>query len=283
MTATTDPSTSSGRAGRQPLMVSLSNHHRRSPTDRLRDGLAFDVCVVGGGSGGFGAACAAARHGTRVLLVEAGPGLGGTSTWAGVNNWEPVAGPTGLPQELYQRLRRVWQAVALQQRVARYHPDRPWGWYGLARETDYRLSLSRRSGVPICFEPEALDRAMAGALAEEERCTVWLCARFVDVDVARDEHRIRAIRVETPEGSRWVTATVFVDASAGIYLAHAAGCESRIGPDTREVYDEPSAPEMPIKQLNNASLCYRIARLAPGEPRQDSRCPKALTLPRFGR
>ena len=61
----------------------------------------YDVCVVGGGSGGFGAAVAAARLGARVLLVEAGRGLGGTSTWAGVNNYEPVAGATGLPEEVY--------------------------------------------------------------------------------------------------------------------------------------------------------------------------------------
>ena len=89
------------------------------------DGPAFDVCVVGGGSGGFGAAAAAARHGARVLLVEASPGLGGTSTWAGVNNWEPVAGPTGLPAELYARLRRRPLAVPLPLEVdeGRVAPD----------------------------------------------------------------------------------------------------------------------------------------------------------------
>ncbi|MBT4140707.1 MAG: FAD-dependent oxidoreductase, partial [Candidatus Latescibacteria bacterium] len=45
----------------------------------------YDICVVGGGSGGFGAACAAARLGAKVILIEAGHGLGGTSTYAGVN------------------------------------------------------------------------------------------------------------------------------------------------------------------------------------------------------
>ncbi len=45
----------------------------------------YDICVIGAGSGGFGAACAAARQGASVLLLEAYDGLGGTSTWAGVN------------------------------------------------------------------------------------------------------------------------------------------------------------------------------------------------------
>ena len=87
----------------------------------------YDLCVVGGGSGGFGAACAAARLGASVLLVEAGPGLGGTSTRAGVNNYEPVAGATGLPQEIYDRLKDIPDAVTLQRPWATYHPDRPWG------------------------------------------------------------------------------------------------------------------------------------------------------------
>jgi hypothetical protein len=249
-----------------------------------------DVCVVGGGSGGFGAACAAARHGARVLLVEASPGLGGTSTWAGVNNWEPVAGPTGLPRELYERLRRTPGTVALQRRRPR-DPRVPGSWFDVAPETDYRLSLSRRSGLPIAFEPAALDRAMAETLAEEARCTVWLRSRFAEVrcaargDGSGDNgngkdggRRIEAVRVETPAGSRWVTAGVFVDATADVYLARAAGCATHLGPDPRSRYGEPAAPEAPQPRLNNASLCYRVARLAPGEPRQIQAPPDGIDL-----
>ncbi len=114
--------------------------------------LTADVCVVGAGSGGFGAACAAARLGASVIVLEAAAGVGGTSTWAGVNNWEPVAGGTGLCAELYERMRQVPESTCLQKRKCSYHPNRPWGWYDrdLVR-TDYRLSLSRRTGMPVTF------------------------------------------------------------------------------------------------------------------------------------
>jgi hypothetical protein len=227
---------------------------------------AYDVCVVGAGSGGFGAAVAAARHGARVLLVEAAAGLGGTSTWAGVNNWEPVAGPTGLPAELYERLRRRPLAVALQRR-RRTHPT-PGSWYEVSPETDYRRSLSRRSGLPIAFEPQTLDDEMAAVLAGLPACTVWRSSPFVDL--RREGDRLAAVAVERPEGRVWVRATVFVDATAGISLARAAGARARLGPEPRRLYGEPGAPDEdpPAPRLNNASLCYRVARLGPGEAPQ---------------
>ena len=55
-------------------------------------GLTCDVCVIGGGSGGFGAALSAARAGAKVVLVEKQSRLGGTSTSAFVTNWEPGPG-----------------------------------------------------------------------------------------------------------------------------------------------------------------------------------------------
>ena len=222
----------------------------------------YDICVVGGGSGGFGAACSAARHGARVVLIEAGNGLGGTSTWAGVNNYEPVAGPTGLPQELCERLQQTPKTVAIQQRSESYSDNRPWGIYDRSDATDYRLSLSRLSGMPIVFEPDAMADLMLTMLSEAG-CKVLLNTRFTQVHT--QGNRITSITIQGPEGEDTIRAEVFIDATANIYLARAAGCETAIGIETPDVYDEPSAPEKPEMVLNNASLCYRITPLKPGE------------------
>ena len=67
-----------------------------------------DICVVGGGSGGFAAAVRAAQSGFKTILVEKENLLGGTSTVCGVNCWEPVTGAAyGLPKELYERMRNI--------------------------------------------------------------------------------------------------------------------------------------------------------------------------------
>lgn len=241
----------------------------------MRSSKRVDVCVVGGGSGGFGAAVSAARHGARTLLVEASPDLGGTSTRAGVNNYEPVAGATGLPAELYERLRGIPDAVSIQVRTAAYHPDRPWGIYDRSDHTDYRLSLSRRSGTAIVFEPEAMNRVMRDTI-EEAGCERLQPGRFTQV--AGSGSRLEAIDVETPDGTVRVESDVFVDATADIHLARAAECESAIGVEPRSAYDEPSAPDVPEQVLNNASLCYRITPTPDGKPAEVEPPPVGIDL-----
>jgi hypothetical protein len=236
----------------------------------------YDICVIGAGSGGFGAACAAARQGASVLLLEAYDGLGGTSTWAGVNNYEPVAGATGLPQEVYERLRQRPLAVCLQRRTHSYTPEYPFGRYAAATETDYRLSLSRRSGVPIAFEPDDLQEVMREMLAETGNCDLRLKTRFTEVD--RDGDRIRSITAQGLDGHSHIEAAVFIDSTADIHLARATGCRSAIGPEDTDAYGEPSATSEGGLVLNNASPCYRISPLKPQETRQIQPPPENINL-----
>jgi hypothetical protein len=234
-----------------------------------------DLCVVGAGSGGFAASLSAARRGLRVLLVEAAPGVGGTSTWAGVNNYEPVAGATGIVAEVYERLRQIPAAVALQRARARYHPERPWGWYDRSTETDYRLSLSRASGLPVAFEPDALDRVMRQML-EEAGVELLLHTRCSAVETKG--RQIDFIIATNAAGEMHIKAPLFVDATAHIFLARQAGCQTRLGPEGAEVYGENSASAAAGLVLNNASLCYRITPLQKGEKQQIQAAPADVDL-----
>jgi len=63
-----------------------------------------DVVVVGGGSGGFGAAIAAARNGAETLLVERYGFLGGMVT-GGLVPWIPI--DKLVPVEAYGETRAI--------------------------------------------------------------------------------------------------------------------------------------------------------------------------------
>jgi FAD dependent oxidoreductase len=80
----------------------------RPEGDQARAELRCDVLVVGGGTAGFGAAVAAGRQGLDVVLMEAGPRVGGVMTfcpgmpWGGAYPCGEIIG--GLIAELTDRL-----------------------------------------------------------------------------------------------------------------------------------------------------------------------------------
>lgn len=236
-----------------------------------------DVLVAGGGSGGFGAALAAARGGLSVVLAEAEDCLGGTSTVAGVSAWESGCSGTGFPFELYLRLKRVPGAAAIYG-VGRHccWPDegeypggenvlRPGLRYAdtLVRYALGPLSYTRREDRPlirrrfngVVFEPDAMSRAMAGMLAETGRVRVLLRTRAVS---ATTRHG-RISRVHLSDGTT-LEPGYAVDATGGAALCGLCGAEQFLGEDPRERFSEPAAPETSAGFLNGVSLLFRVTR-----------------------
>ncbi|HEO69938.1 MAG TPA: FAD-dependent oxidoreductase, partial [Candidatus Hydrogenedentes bacterium] len=72
----------------------------------------FDVVVVGAGSAGIGAALAASKQDLRVLLLEKTEHIGGNAVSSGVSMWEAGVGGTGIPFDIYKRLKTIPEAVA---------------------------------------------------------------------------------------------------------------------------------------------------------------------------
>ena len=112
-------------------------------------------------------------------------------------------------------------------------------------------------------------------------CRTELQTRFTKVNY--DREHIHSIVIEDPNGSKIVEANLFIDATADIYLARAAGYRTAIGVEAREVYNEPTAPEQPELVLNNASLCYRITPLKDGETPQIQSLPDEVDIERIRR
>jgi len=233
-----------------------------------------ELAVIGGGSGGFAAALAAARQGVDVVLVEQGDCLGGTAVRGGVNCWEPGVGGTGIPLEVYKRLKQTPGAVGV------YSFGRHGSWFDPKREP-YRfpggetvIDPSRRyldtlerhvppgmvanetfrrehwHGVP--FEPDAMAAAMHAMLEETGRCRVLLNVAFVSANAANG--RVRSVRLAD---GRTIVADCFIDASGDGQLCTAVGCESMLGQESQQRFGEPSAPAVPDMRVNGVSLIYR--------------------------
>jgi hypothetical protein len=217
--------------------------------------------VAGGGSGGFGAALAAARRGLRVLLVERGPMLGGTSTLGGVNTWEPGIGGPGFPSEIYERLRRQPDAIGVSKVIHNYTQEKPWGWSRVDRSLDYRTSL-RRAGLPsgdwtrITFEPEAMAAAMLAMLQETGRVDVRLNTTFVAAETKAGQ--ITSLVISATEGESRVSVRFVVDATAQLRVATQVGCRTYLGCEPRSLYNELSAPVVHANRLNGVSVCFRV-------------------------
>lgn len=232
--------------------------------------LRCELAVIGGGSGGFGAALAAARRGVDVVLVEQGDRLGGTSVRGGVNCWEPGVGGTGIPFELYLRLQRIPGAVGI------YTHGRHQSTFDPAREA-YRypggeslidparryLDTLQRHGVPfaqrhgVVFEPDAMAGAMAAMLRETGRCRVLTNTAFEVVEA--DGPRLRAVGLS---GGRVLRAEWFVDATGDGVVCAAAGCEMMTGQEPRARFGEAGAPDKATGRINGVTLIYRVTPAA---------------------
>jgi len=211
--------------------------------DAAQERLRTQVCVIGGGSGGIGAALAAARNGADVLLVEREAMLGGTSTVAWVHTWEPCSGADGVPRDLYEAMKADPLAVV---------------------EPNYAKGAPRRGGSPLPFEPRSLAFAAREAIEATGRCRVLLGATFAQACVAGD--RVQAVEVCFAGKRLAIEADVFLDCTADGDVCFNAGCECRMGEDARSEYGEPSAPERPEMRLNALTLLYRVTDT--GSPRQ---------------
>ena len=234
----------------------------------------YDLCVVGAGSGGIGAALAAARMGLSVLLIEKSDTLGGNAVRGGVHNWEPGVGGTSFPFEIYQRLQKIPNAVAIV-RMARHcvvpqpgEPAYPGGEAlpdpaatyadSMQRHSLKELSPEEKFGRSsafrsIVFEPEAYSRVVGEMLAETRKCKVLTNTAFSEV-------RVKGGNIESLilENGEEVRASFFVDSTADAKLCQAAGCELMRGQEARETFGEPDAPEQASSKVNAVTLIYRI-------------------------
>ena len=221
-----------------------------------------DIVIIGGGSGGFGAAIRAARAdpNARILLLDSMAQLGGTSTVGGVNVWQAgISGP-GVHYELHARL--APNAIGVGKIVHLYSKEEPYGFSRIDPHSAYESTL-RTAGLTkldvrrVHFEPDVMAAAMH-AMLREAGVDIRYRTRFTDVSV--QGRRIVSITVKPLDGGTpyTVRSKLFIDCSGGCHLARAAECSMAFGEEPHNLYAEPSAPDSASPIVNGISQVFRV-------------------------
>jgi FAD-dependent oxidoreductase family protein len=216
----------------------------------------YDVLVVGGGNAGCAAALAAARCGTRVLLVERYGFLGGTATASMVGPWmtfhsgdDRIVG--GIAQEMVERL------VARGGSPGHLHDA-----------SDYVPTITP-------FDPE-IHKALLFEMMGESGVALLLHAWFLDA--VMEGTRVAGAHFATVGGIREVRARRTIDATADAYVAASAGVPTQQGDARGRV--QPASLMFRLSHVDLAALSTYV-RQRPEQMRSTlkthERTPDALT------
>lgn len=157
-----------------------------------------DVLVCGGGTAGVTAACSAARHGARVILIERWPCVGGMATAALVNGWHRSDRTkvviNGLVEEAADRARRH-------------------GW--IEQVANYPAAFETH-----WFDPEGMKIVLQDML-DESGVRTW-CYTVVGEPIIEDGRAVGVI-IQTKAGERAILAKLVIDATGDGDVAAKAG------------------------------------------------------------
>ena len=186
----------------------------------------FDLVVVSGSSGGFGAALAAGRMGLKVALVEDTPVLGGMLA-NGISNMDTYSyeSLSGIFDEFRLRVREHYRPKFDSDPVFKSSSAQP-------PPRDYR---GRQSNSPLeggRWEPHVADRILKQMMAEAPNVQVFY--RTWATGVVMRGNRILGVTTEDVSGHRRrLLAPVVIDATHEADIAAWAGAPYRVGREPR--------------------------------------------------
>jgi hypothetical protein len=218
---------------------------------------ACDVLVVGGGTGGFAAALAAARAGRSVCLLEETDWIGGQLTAQGVSaldeheHIERFGGTRSyyaMREAIRAHYRRLSPALAAQP-----HPNPGSCWVT-------RLAFEPRVAV------DAL-QAMAQPFTDSGRLVILTRTKVARAQVSAD--RVETVLAVNLDDRRWIRLRprLVIDATELGDLLPLAGAEYVVGAETKAGTGEPHAQPLEPKPHCVQSFTYTFAleRMAAGE------------------
>ena len=188
-------------------------HRERARIKGLSTEVAFgghyDVIVAGGGPGGVPAAIAAAREGSRTLLIQNRPVLGGNGstevgiTFDGASVEYIYARETGIAEEI--------------RRLRDHDPESYGDW----------------------------TRAMEQLAAAEKNLTVVYHSHVCGVEMENETtiKSVTALNIRTLSKTKY-SARIFIDCTGDAWLGYYAGAKYRFGREASSQHGESVAPEL---------------------------------------
>lgn len=164
----------------------------------------YDVVVVGAGAAGVAAALAARKNGKRVLLIDAGPAVGGELV-------------SGLPIDGCLNASGEWIVGGVARRL--FDSAREIGGFVLPL-FDWRLIWA------VCVDPVTLSLAIVQTLAREK---VDLLLYTLITDVVSDSGTVTGVVATNKNGQTLITADFFIDCTGDGDVAVAAGAPFELG------------------------------------------------------
>lgn len=232
----------------------------------------FDVCIVGCGAGGFGAARACLDAGLKVAIVDKNPGPGGMNVYGYVSQW-----PTGPAESIAESLFNDMQKdspneVAIGQQ---YPASNGAGlWFDAESKAEWCATLNRvENGKPInkndlrmvIYNADALEKAMLNQLKSyKEKASLFFNTSLVNVQTNAENNKIEkayCINNDTDELIE-IDATVFIDGTSLLALSKQAGCEVLVG-------DQDASSKV---SLNAISLCYKLVKAGQSKIESENAC-----------
>ena len=206
-------------------MISQGLNRRKRENKRIK--IKADFMVVGGGLAGVCAAITAARKGTKTVLVQDRPILGGNAS-----------------SEV-----RLWALGA----TSHMGNNNRWSREGGVIDEIMVENLYRnKEGNPIIFDTVLLEK-----VRNEENITLLLNTAVYEVE-KQNERKIKQVRAFNSQNSTNYTlsAPIFCDASGDGIAAFQAGASFRIGAESKDEFGELFAPDEAYGHLLGHSMFF---------------------------
>jgi len=213
----------------------------------------YQVVVCGGGMAGVSAAVSAARLGAKTCLIQDRPVFGGNSSSEirvvpnGSARYHAYAKETGIISELLIEERARSSETTMENG----------GMNSVWDLAIYDMAVST-PGLTVHLNTSVTDVAFDNG-EPSPRVEATPALGYLHRPACNPSKRLAAVlcRVGHAETILRIEGDIFIDCTGDGLVADLAGCEWRMGSESREEFDEPHAPEAASKNTMGSSIHFR--------------------------